>query len=301
MASKRRNTRVGTSASQDREIKYLNLLERMVNIIELMEQRHMALVPASNPAPVNPGPTAYERFTAERMPEFLGELDPLKANIWMQRLKNVFTVIQCSEREKVTYATYKLEGKADSWWAMEKRVFGVPDEEITWEMFEEAFMKRYFLSSVRDQKEEEFIRLKQGNCTVAEYDAKFTELSWYAPYFVEDELRKAKKFQQGLRDEIRKHLVTQMFQTYAEILDMALIFEKKLETQKIFAKRAASQMSASAGLFKKAKVLDKGKSSIEVQLVSNSQASAVNCFHCGKKHSERPCFKLTGACFNCGQ
>jgi len=52
----------------------------------------------------------------------------------------------------------------------------------------------------------EFMELIQGNKTVLQYEAKFTELSRFAPHIVADDVRKAKKFQRGLRPSIRTRM-----------------------------------------------------------------------------------------------
>lgn len=44
-----------------------------------------------------------------------------------------------------------------------------------------------------------FLELKQGDMSVAEYEEKFTELSNYASHHVQDEKRKARWFEQGLK------------------------------------------------------------------------------------------------------
>lgn len=44
-------------------------------------------------------------------------------------------------------------------------------------------MAKYFPSNVRNMKEIEFLELKQRNMTVADYAAKFEELSRFFPYY----------------------------------------------------------------------------------------------------------------------
>ena len=54
-------------------------------------------------------------------------------------------------------------------------------ETITWRQFRKDFYKKYFPDNVRQQKVGEFVRLEQGGMIVAHYEAKFTELSRFAP------------------------------------------------------------------------------------------------------------------------
>ena len=49
-------------------------------------------------------------------------------------------------------------------------------------------------------KKKEFLALKQGGMTVAEYGDKFIQLSWYAPTEVEDDDKRQELFMEGLND-----------------------------------------------------------------------------------------------------
>ena len=51
---------------------------------------------------------------------------------------------------------------------------------VTWEMFNTAFLKRFFPREMREAKVEEFINLKQGSMIVRKYSLKFVKLSRYA-------------------------------------------------------------------------------------------------------------------------
>ncbi|MCI92846.1 GRAS family transcription factor, partial [Trifolium medium] len=47
-------------------------------------------------------------------------------------------------------------------------------------MFKREFWVKYFPADVRNRKVVEFLELKQGNMTVAEYAAKFESLSAFS-------------------------------------------------------------------------------------------------------------------------
>ena len=64
---------------------------------------------------------------------------------------------------------------------------------IVWRQFKEAFYKKYLPDNVRRQKVGEFVRLEQGDITVAQYEAKFTELSRFAPQLITTKEKKALK------------------------------------------------------------------------------------------------------------
>ncbi|KAK3036484.1 hypothetical protein RJ639_030834 [Escallonia herrerae] len=96
-------------------------------------------------------------------------------------------------------------------------------------------IKKYFLQeillphNVKDQKEEEFLKLVQNDMTVAQYEAKFTSLSRYAPHLVDIENRKARRFEKGIRRGIKNRLLALMLSTFAKVVERAEILEVDYE------------------------------------------------------------------------
>ncbi|MCI49177.1 GRAS family transcription factor, partial [Trifolium medium] len=70
-------------------------------------------------------------------------------------------------------------------------------------MFKRELWMKYFPADVRNMKVVEFLELKQGNMTIAEYAVKFESLSVFSPYYntAEAEYDKCVKFESGLRPE----------------------------------------------------------------------------------------------------
>ena len=70
---------------------------------------------------------------------------------------------------------------------------------MTWETFKRVFLEKYFPEDVRNKKEMEFLELKQGNTTIAEYAVKFEELVRYFPHYQgrDGESSKSVKFLNG--------------------------------------------------------------------------------------------------------
>ncbi|MCI51515.1 GRAS family transcription factor, partial [Trifolium medium] len=84
------------------------------------------------------------------------------------------------------------------------------------------FWVKYFPADVRNRKVVEFLELKLGNMTVAEYAAKFESLSAFSLYYntPEAEYDKCVKFESGLRLEV-KHLIG-----FSEIQDFPTLVNK---------------------------------------------------------------------------
>jgi hypothetical protein len=82
---------------------------------------------------------------------------------------------------------------------------------ITWEEFKTIFLNKYFPSNVKDQKEIEFLTLQQGDMTVDEYVARFESLARFSNNLQNqpDEAWTSKRFEQGLRPEVRNLIITQ--------------------------------------------------------------------------------------------
>ncbi|PKI58538.1 hypothetical protein CRG98_021070 [Punica granatum] len=97
-------------------------------------------------------------------------------------MERIFPIMEVSDTQRVALATFMLEGDAQYWWeATQRRLDTNSSHVITWAEFTQAFYNKYFPASFRRAKEREFLNLKQGDLSVAEYEVKFTKLSRFAP------------------------------------------------------------------------------------------------------------------------
>eukprot|EP00261_Vitis_vinifera_P032148 XP_019073391.1 PREDICTED: uncharacterized protein LOC104877935 [Vitis vinifera] len=152
--------------------------------------------------------SSFDDFKKLGPPYFSGATDPTEAEALILKMEKFFGVIDCSEEQKASYAAFMLDKEVDHWWHMTRRLLENQGP-ITWRQFREAFYNKYFPDSVRRQKVGEFIRLEQGDMTVAQYEAKFTELSRFSPQLIATEEEK--------------------LGVYSEVVDRALIAEKDNE------------------------------------------------------------------------
>ena len=74
-------------------------------------------------------------------------------------------------------------------------------------------------------KEVEFIRLEQNNMTVSQYEAKFAELSRFAPHLVENEERMTRMFLRGLKLEIRQYLISHKLCLYSDVVNRTQLLD----------------------------------------------------------------------------
>ena len=154
-----------------------------------------------------------------------------------------------------------------------------------------------------------FLELKQDKMTVAEYEAKFTELSRFVPEFVNTEEKKARRFQLGLKQWIQNRVAVLELTDYATLVQKASIVEagseqsvKKKENRKRkmgsqgigtrnrslpgrFVRGAASQPARGPG-FRKApsESVGQGGGQSRATLHSQPRAPIPECQTCGKRH-----------------
>jgi hypothetical protein len=81
-------------------------------------------------------------------------------------------IAQCSDREKVLYASGRLIGPTADWWDSYTAAHDVADT-ITWAEFSTQFRNYHILARLMKIKKKEFLSLKQGNMLVSEYRDMF--------------------------------------------------------------------------------------------------------------------------------
>jgi hypothetical protein len=237
--------------------------------------------------------STLEKFRKLDPPSFKGSKDPLEADNRLKELDRLFKAMNVRDDQRVTLAVFMLKGDALEWWESTERTHegGV----VSWQQFVNLFQKRYFPDSLRLQKEAEFIRIEQGNQSVYEYERKFAELSCFAPHMVDIEVRKARHFERGLREEIQGPVSMFKLETYAEVVDRALIAERNC---KRLSKTNDEERKPKSSNFLKGK---SSGGSFKKHGVSNSSKKTYQaCLRCGKNHSGT-CYLETGACFKCGK
>jgi len=146
-------------------------------------------------------------FKRNKPPQFSGGYDPKKYGLWIKEMEKIFRVMNYADNQKVNYAIFMLIGEAEYWWEGSRRLLEGGTIIITCDVFRTKFLEKYFPNDVRRAKEIEFMQLKQGSMIVGEYASKFEELGKYSTLFYHlEERMKCIKFENGLRDELRKEV-----------------------------------------------------------------------------------------------
>jgi hypothetical protein len=87
----------------------------------------------------------------------------------------MLNIAQCSDQEKVLYASGRLTGPAADWWDF-YTVAHDDANNINWAEFTTQFRNYHIPTGLMKIKKKEFMSLKQGNMSVSEYCEKFIQL-----------------------------------------------------------------------------------------------------------------------------
>ena len=149
-------------------------------------------------------------------------------------MEKLSEALDCINSQKVQFATFKLIGEAKRWWRSTKAILEGMDTKrnpIIWEKFKGVFYDNYFPEVVRERKEREFANLVQESMTVEQYVAKFIELSHFGPHLILTEAKKASRFQKGLDERLRHHLIASGVDNYAESVKRAMRLEEDFKNK----------------------------------------------------------------------
>ena len=111
-----------------------------------------------------------------------------------------------STSEKAERVTYKLKDVAQAWYIKLRDNRPFRGRSVTWEVFNKAFLDRFFPWEKREAKLVEFINLHQGGMSFHEYSLEFTKLSKYAPFLVSDSRYEISLFVMGVSDDLQECL-----------------------------------------------------------------------------------------------
>ena len=100
---------------------------------------------------------------------------------------------------------------------------------MTWGEFRELLMGKFFSASARHAKAQEFLELKQGNVSLLEYVAKFTELERFGDDYVGTDMAKVWKFEDDLKLSIRGKIVGFLLQYMNSMVTTVMVIERDIE------------------------------------------------------------------------
>ena len=105
------------------------------------------------------GPSHLQRFRSHHPPTFMKGGDPMVADHWFMQVEKILEAMKItSDTTKIRLAAFQLEGEAHVWWNWAKTSRDL--EAMTWTEFHELFIGKYFSTTARYAKAQEFLELK---------------------------------------------------------------------------------------------------------------------------------------------
>ena len=152
-------------------------------------------------------------------------------------------------------------------------------------------MGKYFLAKANHAKARELLELRQGAMTVLVYVAKFTELARFRDDYVDIDMAKVRKFEDGLKLSIRVKIVGFLLKDMDSMVRTAMVIKREIDDAKSIqdagasGKRKESQPSSSTG--KKQRTSppqqfqgrDRDYQS-QGQVKATSQTRPMTCYYC---------------------
>ncbi|XP_035546655.1 uncharacterized protein LOC118348672 [Juglans regia] len=155
---------------------------------------------------------------------------------------------------------------------------------------------------MRRQKAREFNDLVQGDMTVEQYARRFMELGRFAPHLIATEELRVERFQEGLRQDIRRQVACLQIMEFQKLVDLASIAEREnsfamgsppCQKRRSFAGEGSSSGSPQ-------KIIQ--RAGARSQTISGVRAGGrtLVCPRCSRAH-EGNCGQRGIQCYKCGQ
>jgi hypothetical protein len=96
---------------------------------------------------------------SHKPPTFAISPDPLHADDWLKSVQKMLNIAQCSDWEKVLYASGRLTGPVADWWDSYVAAHNATDT-ITWVEFATQFRNYHIPAGLMKIKNKEFLSIK---------------------------------------------------------------------------------------------------------------------------------------------
>ena len=177
------------------------------------DSHHLLEVIARNTTQQRNELVSLNDFIRLHPPVFSYSTEPLDADDWLRSIERKLQAGHVADGDKVSYATYHLEGAASSWWEnfLNMRPAGPP---TTWDEFCTSFLEHHIPKGLMDRKREEFCNLTKGRRTVDEFSREFNRLARYATEEVSTDAKKQERFRRELNSGPRREINLHDFATF---------------------------------------------------------------------------------------
>jgi hypothetical protein len=128
------------------------LLTNMANPITNM----LAQMNQAPPPPPQLARDRHREFMSHKPPSFSHSSQPLQVDEWIKTVEKMLNIAWCTDREKVLYASGRLEGTAADWWDAYTAAHDTPNT-ITWQEFRNRFREHHIPKGLMKLKKQEVL------------------------------------------------------------------------------------------------------------------------------------------------
>ncbi|KAL6331335.1 hypothetical protein AAG906_011272 [Vitis piasezkii] len=108
--------------------------------------------------------SSFDDFKKLGPPYFSGTSDPMETEAWILKIKKFFDVIDCSEEQKASYATFMLDKEVDHWWQVVDRALIAEKDNKELQQYREQQRKRSKSDGAYDNQEPKmFVSIESQN------------------------------------------------------------------------------------------------------------------------------------------
>jgi hypothetical protein len=204
----------------------MQLLQGLTALVQEIQQNHQNRQYQQQQQHTPQARDKHRDFMSHHPPAFSHAVDPLDADDWLKVIRKKLDITQCNDREKVLYASGRLEGATSDWWYAFIAAHANANA-ITWQEFQVNFHAHHIPSGIMKLKKKEFLSLTQGNMSVSEYRDCFNQLSRYALEEVDTDEKHQECFLEGLIGPLNYQLQSHNFPNFQTLLNKAIGLESK--------------------------------------------------------------------------
>lgn len=136
----------------------INLLFQSIANTQSLQATAAAQPQAPAPPPLR---ASIAEFMRLRPPTFSSSTEPMEADDWLRTVSRKLDMVQCTDHERVLFASHQLSGPASKWWDNFSQSH-VDAQTITWDEFVQAFRRAHIPPGMISLKRKEFRSLWQA-------------------------------------------------------------------------------------------------------------------------------------------
>ncbi|XP_071712681.1 uncharacterized protein [Rutidosis leptorrhynchoides] len=151
----------------------------------------------------------YKVFMGCNPQSFSGTEVPVGLMRWVEKLESVFKISECTDNDRVKFASCTLSDGALTWWNSFAKSVGIDVAYNTpWKEFKKQMIDEYCPRNEIQRLETELWNLKLEGTDTTRYTNQFLELALMCPTMVTLEYKRIERYIWGLSEDIQGNVMS---------------------------------------------------------------------------------------------